>query len=118
MLSRVEPVATAHSPESLAASLRGEPGLVLLRSAGFDHPQARYSFVAARPFLTLISRGSRCVIRRQGGSSQVKFGNPWRILDALLARYELLDELDLPFPLGAALGYWGYNLRLFVEPKL
>jgi para-aminobenzoate synthetase component 1 len=28
------------------------------------------------------------------------------------------DEIDLPFPLGGAFGYWGYNLRRFVEPRL
>jgi para-aminobenzoate synthetase component 1 len=35
-----------------------------------------------------------------------------------MARYELLEELDLPFPLGGCFGYWGYDLKNFVEPKL
>ena len=35
-----------------------------------------------------------------------------------MARYELLDEMDLPFPLGGCFGYWGYDLKNFVEPKL
>jgi para-aminobenzoate synthetase component 1 len=35
-----------------------------------------------------------------------------------MSRYELLDELDLPFPLGGCFGYWGYDLKNFVEPKL
>ena len=35
-----------------------------------------------------------------------------------MARYELLDEIDLPFPLGGCFGYWGYDLKNFVEPKL
>ena len=35
-----------------------------------------------------------------------------------MARYELLDDLDLPFPLGGCFGYWGYDLKNFVEPKL
>jgi anthranilate/para-aminobenzoate synthase component I len=30
----------------------------------------------------------------------------------------LLDEIDLPFPLGGCFGYWGYDLKNFVEPKL
>ena len=53
---------TAHTPESLVEQLRGERGVVLLRSALFDSPQARYSFVATRPFLTFRSFGSRCEI--------------------------------------------------------
>src|SRR5688572_28042920 len=35
-----------------------------------------------------------------------------------MARFELLDEVDHPFPLGGAFGYWGYDLKNFVEPKL
>ncbi|MBI2925648.1 MAG: hypothetical protein HYY24_08085 [Verrucomicrobia bacterium] len=109
--------ATAHTSESLGEQLRGEPGAVMLRSALFDSAQARYSFVAARPFLTLRSFGSRCELRSAQGV-QVQFGNPWCVLDSLMARYELLDEVDLPFPLGGCFGYWGYDLKNFVEPKL
>ncbi len=35
-----------------------------------------------------------------------------------MARFELLDEIDLPFPLGGCFGYWGYDLKNFTEPKL
>jgi para-aminobenzoate synthetase component 1 len=137
----IQEIPTAHTPESLAEQLRGLPGMVLLRSGTFDSPQARYSFVTARPFLTFRSFGSRCEIfsaylqpstlppplaaaarpRRnavKAGNPQLKFGNPWQILDALLARCELLDEIDLPFPLGGCFGYWGYDLKNFIEPKL
>ena len=113
----IKETATAHTPESLGEQFRGEPGVVLLRSALFDSAQARYSFVAARPFLTLRSFGSRCELRSAEGA-QVHFGNPWSVLDGLMARYELLDEVDLPFPLGGCFGYWGYDLKNFVEPKL
>jgi len=134
----IQEIPTAHTPESLAAQLRGNPGLVLLRSGLFDSPQARYSFVAARPFLTFRSFGSQCrispavaadVTRRKASAvtlldpttcigCHVQFGNPWRVLDALMSRYELLDEVDLPFPLGGCFGYWGYDLKNFTEPKL
>src|SRR4030095_16554564 len=101
-------IQTAHTPETLAESLRGEPGLVVLRSALFDSPQARYSFVAARPFLTLRAFGSRCELTDADGT-RVQFGDPWRLLDALMARCELLEEVDLPFPLGGCFGFWGYD---------
>jgi len=113
----LQEIHTAHTPESLVGQLRGEPGVVLLRSALFDSPQARYSLVASRPFLTLRSSGSRCELIERGTARQ-QFGDPWAVLDGLMARYELLDELDLPFPLGGCFGYWGYDLKNFVEPKL
>lgn len=96
-------------------ALGGEPGVVLLRSQMFESAQARYSFVAARPFLTFRSRGSCCEL---SNSATLQYGNPWRLLDSLMSRFELLDEIDLPFPLGGCFGYWGYDLKNFVEPKL
>ncbi len=111
-------------PESLVEQLQiGDCGLriVLLRSSAFDSRQARYSFVAANPFLIFRSFGSRCEIfdsKLKTQNSKLQFGNPWHLLDALMARYELLDEIDLPFPLGGAFGYWGYDLKNFTEPKL
>jgi len=116
----IEETVSPHSPETLVEQLNGEPGVVLLRSALFDSPQARYSFVAARPFLTFRSVGSRCEwwSEPEKPGSHIQFGNPWHVLDGLMSRYELLDEIDLPFPLGGCFGYWGYDLKNFVEPKL
>jgi para-aminobenzoate synthetase component 1 len=119
----IQEIATVETPESLVERLQGERGITLLRSAGFDSAQARYSFVAANPFLTFRSFGSRCEVTSFGSQpstpdAQLQFGNPWHLLDALMARYELLDEIDLPFPLGGCFGYWGYDLKNFTEPKL
>jgi para-aminobenzoate synthetase component I len=116
----LQEIATEQSPESLVARLGDATGVVLLRSAGFDSTRARYSFVAANPFLTFRSFGSRCEVTHPEprATTQIQFGNPWHLLDALMARCELLDEIDLPFPLGGCFGYWGYDLKNFTEPKL
>ena len=111
-------IETSRPPESLAGQLLSyHPGVVLLRGSG-DFPQARYSFVVANPFLVFRSFGSRCEIAQPATTHYVQFGNPWQILDALMSRYELLDEMDLPFPLGGCFGFWGYDLKNFTEPKL
>jgi para-aminobenzoate synthetase component 1 len=117
MRSLVQLCSTCHTPESLAAQLRPEHGLVLLRSGFFESGQARYSFLAARPFLTFRSVGSRCEVRSTS-SRCCLFGNPWVILEELLGRFELHDEVDLPFPLGGCFGFWGYDLKNFIESKL
>jgi para-aminobenzoate synthetase component 1 len=116
----IQEIQTAHTPESLVENLRGENGIVLLRTSQFELPSARYSFVTASPFLTFCAFGSRCEITPHAArrTPQVQFGNPWHLLDALMSRYELLDEIDLPFPLGGAFGCWGYDLKNFTEPKL
>ncbi len=124
----IQQVQSSHTPESLVEQLRGEAGIVLLRSSFFESPRARYSFVAAKPFLTFRSFGSRCEITAAKTDDRSippfhngdyeQFGNPWHILDGLMARYELLEEIDSPFPLGGCFGYWGYDLKNFVEPRL
>jgi len=117
----IQKIPTTHTPESLVKQLSGQGGIILLRSNSFDATQARYSFVAANPFLIFKSFGSRCEISSLQPSTentQPQFGNPWHLLDALMARCELLDEIDSPFPLGGVFGYWGYDLKNFTEPKL
>lgn len=114
----VQEVRSGATPEALAEQLHRFNGLVLLQSALFDSTQARYSYVAASPFLTFRSFGSRCETHSAATGLRTQFGNPWHLLDRLMARYELLEEIDLPFPLGGCFGYWGYELKNFVEPKL
>jgi para-aminobenzoate synthetase component 1 len=115
--SIVQQAETGNTPESLAESLAGEPGLILLLSALPESPQARHSFVGVRPFLVFRSFGTRCELIHEEATQRV-FGNPWQVLNQLMGRYELLDEVDLPFPLGGCFGFWGYDLKHFVEPRL
>jgi para-aminobenzoate synthetase component I len=105
------------SPELLLPALGDQPGTVLLYSGSPAGPNARYSFLATRPFLLFQSRGSRCEVWSARGRS-TWFANPWHVLNDLLNRYEVRDEIDQPFPLGGAFGYWGYDLRHHVEPRL
>ncbi|HEY9510849.1 MAG TPA: aminodeoxychorismate synthase component I [Verrucomicrobiae bacterium] len=125
----IQEISNSLSPEQLVKRLHDAGGVMLLRSlnpsgagaasGSVEISSARYSFVVANPFLTFRSFGSQCEVTRQDlRTSQTQFGNPWHLLDSLMARYELLEEIDLPFPLGGCFGYWGYDLRNFVEPKL
>ena len=117
MRAIVETLDLFPAPETMAAELRGAEGTVLLRTGLFNVPEARYSFLVANPFLSFRSYGARCVLEERGREAEL-FGNPWDQLQGLLSRYELLDDLDVPFPLGGCFGFWGYDLKNFVEPKL
>lgn len=109
-------VETGLTPEGLCEHLQGEPGVILLHNGG-PWASAPCSLVAARPFLTLRAFGARCELRTRE-RLQVHFGNPWQMLEDLMARFELDETFDLPIPLGGCFGFWGYSLKNFVEPTL
>ncbi|MGC8886003.1 MAG: aminodeoxychorismate synthase component I [Verrucomicrobiia bacterium] len=94
--------------------LLNEQGSILLLSALPSHPYSRYSFLCRKPFLEFRSDGSICEIT-SGFKTIRLYGNPWLVLDDLLQRYELLNEIDLPFPVGGAFGFWGYDLKNHIE---
>lgn len=116
------------TPEALVEHLQAEPGVALLRSALFDPVHGRFSFVAARPFLTFRSFGARCEIcetrldqdcaRLTGQTCRVEYGNTWELLDSLSRRFEVPEADSLGAPAGGCFGFWGYDLKNFVEPKL
>lgn len=117
MRALIQEIPELPSPEGLVEALGPNHGTVLLRSAMFDLPSARYSLVAARPMATFQSNGAQAWLQ-QGRQRQRLSGDPWAMLANLLQRFELRDEPDLPFPLGGCFGFWSYGLKHFVEPRL
>jgi len=114
MIRRFE---TAHSPETLVQRLSGPTGVVLLRSGESRGGLGRYSLVTAWPFLAFRSWGALCELRTRDHRF-VQYGDPWQSRADLLARYETLDPVDAPFPVGGCFGVWGYDLKSFLEPRV
>lgn len=115
----VHPLESLLSPEQVGKALRSSDQPVLLRSGGELTTTNRYSIAVAFPFLSFECHGAQC--EWQLADNQVlsrQFGNPWKLLASQLARYELPDEPDLPFPTGGCFGFWGYDLKQFVEPRV
>src|SRR4051794_33874198 len=96
----IQTVNAMPSPEAVASAIPAASGIILLRTALFHIPEARYSYLVANPFLTFRSYGPRCDLSSANGPATTLFGNPWNQLQSLISRYELLDDIDLPFPLG------------------
>lgn len=115
----LHPIESPPTPEQIGSALVAIDQPVILRSGGRSSTVNRYSIATAFPFLTFESRGAECEWRpadRQIVTRQ--FGDPWKLLATQLARYELPDEPDLPFPTGGCFGFWGYDLKQFVEPRV
>ena len=116
---RVIECSTQQTPLGLVSQpgLGDTRGTVLLTIPGQDFFTPRYSIVAAKPFMTFSAWGSRCEIQTNSGR-QVLQGNPWEILSRLIEPMARPSTESLPFPLGGCFGFWGYELKRFIEPRL
>ena len=95
-------------PHHLLHLARKTPDAVWLDGSSRDSSLGRRSILGVDPHLVFSCRGDLCEIRENGAIRTIR-DDPWRVLDALLARYATRPG---PFPLarGAALGYLGYDL--------
>ena len=119
MRSSIQLLRGSTTIDELLAVLSDTPDVVLLQSAMRGRSDSRYSFFAAHPMMTIKAFGTDCHLyypsSRRG---HTLYGNPWAITEHLMQPFEVMEELDSPFPLGGCFGYWGYDLKQFVEPKL
>ncbi|HUT74659.1 MAG TPA: aminodeoxychorismate synthase component I [Armatimonadota bacterium] len=84
-----------------------------LDSALVDGRSGRWSFMGAEPFALLESKGAR--LRVSGLRADGDRRSPFAALKTLLSRFPLAREPGDPPFLGGAVGYFGYDLRHFVE---
>jgi para-aminobenzoate synthetase component 1 len=105
--------------------LRDEPFAFLLDSALASPKLGRYSFMGARPFLTLRARRSLATdsgpraarIRLDSPNRHLELeGDPLAVLRALLEKLAVEREGNETIPfLGGAVGHFGYECGHFVE---
>lgn len=110
------PVDQAPSPEQVLGLLGGECGVKLLRSRAPYGTRSRYSFLTRKPFLEFEALGTECRWR-QDGRTFTQYGQPWLLLEEAMGRYETLDQVDTPFPLGGCFGYFGYGMGTLGERR-
>jgi para-aminobenzoate synthetase component 1 len=85
----------------------------LLDSALVDERLGRWSFMGANPFAAIRTKGQ--TRRVWGTQPDIRQNSPFAAVSGTLARYPVEREPDDPPFLGGAVGYWGYELRHFVE---
>lgn len=102
------------TPVEAAERLRHLPELVLLDSSRPGGALGGASYLTADPFLTLRARGRRVEIA-DGAGRRVLEGDPWLVLQGLLARYRRAPLPALPPFQGGAAGSFGYDLGRHLE---
>ena len=87
---RIQQLQEAVVPHAVAPAFAHFPGLALLESS---QPGAlgRYSYLTADPFLRVESVGDQITLqwRDRSPQSEVRYGQPFAVLRALLAEYAM-----------------------------
>ena len=109
---RIEEIDYERDTGARFAGLAHLPGSVFLDSGGFGGGRGRYDVFAAKPYLTLTSRGRHTEIRSRLGA-RVSEANPFRLLKEALAPVAPAVSA-LPFA-GGAIGYFAYDLARWLE---
>lgn len=93
----------------------GQPAF-LLESVEGGERLARYSFIGIDPYLVYGHHGKAgWVYNRASGVVQKVAGNPFYLLEKLVASYQAPVFTDLPRFFGGAAGYFGYDLVRWLE---
>ena len=113
---RIQQLPKAVVPHAVAPAFAHFPGLALLESS---QPGAlgRYSYLTADPFLRLESTGDRISLhwRDRSPSCEVRYGQPFAALRALLGEYASTPAPEGPPFQGGAVGAFAYDLGRQLE---
>ena len=109
---RLTPIPYRIDSAELFEVIADEPWAVFLDSGRPRSNAGRFDILAARPFITLVTRGSLTEVR-QADSVRQAADDPFD----LLRHYLAADFAATPLPFcGGAIGYFGYDLARRIEP--
>jgi anthranilate synthase component I len=91
------------------AIFRGEENAFLLESVERGEQIGRYTFLGARPYMQLRTRGSEITIQRSKKTEQRK-GNVFEIAKKLLQQHKLAHVPGLPPFTAGAVGFCSYDI--------
>jgi anthranilate synthase component I len=91
------------------AIFRGEENAFLLESVERGEQIGRYTFLGARPYMQLRTRGGEITIQR-GKKTEQREGNVFEIAKKLLQRHKLAHVPGLPPFTAGAVGFCSYDI--------
>ena len=98
----------------------GQPFSFLLESVEGGERVGRYSLLGCDPLWRLEARGDRTIQTGRDGTTKTHIGNPLEYLSACLEPIQPIKLPDLPIdlPTGGLIGFWGYELIKWIEPRV
>src|SRR5947199_2584151 len=91
----------------------------LFESAERNEESGRFSFIGINPLLILSQREGNLTIReKSGGVTNVKTSDPLYEMQKVLGEFRFVPRDDVPHFQGGAVGFAGYDVVRFFEPKV
>ncbi len=97
---------------------QGQPFSFLLESVEGGERVGRYSLLGCDPLWRLEARGDRTTQTFRDGTEKVYVGNPFEHLATCLASIHPVHLPQLPPNIGGLIGFWGYELIHWIEPRV
>jgi anthranilate synthase component I len=97
---------------------QGQPYSFLLESVEGGERVGRYSLLGCDPLWRLEARGDRTTQTFRDGTEKVYVGNPFEHLAHCLASIHPVKLPQLPPNIGGLIGFWGYELINWIEPRV
>jgi anthranilate synthase component I len=98
------------TPVSAFLALAGEePGSFLLESIEAGERIGRYTFLGARPYMQVQSRGTEIMVERRGRVER-RAGNIFETVQQMLRQHRAAVVPDLPPFTAGAVGYFAYDI--------
>src|SRR5512146_3427963 len=98
------------TPVSAFLALAGaEPGAFLLESVEAGERIGRYTFLGARPYMQVQSRGAELTVERRGRVERSS-GNIFQMVQRILRQHRVAAVPELPPFTAGAVGYFAYDV--------
>ena len=116
-----EVLADLQTPLAIYDRVRGDGPSFLLESVEHGERWGRWSFVGLRPFLQMTAQHGAVELIGSAPAAAVSAaagGDPLQTLESLLADLRTPDLEGLPPLFSGAVGYVGYDVVRFIEPRI
>ncbi|OGW60751.1 MAG: anthranilate synthase component I [Nitrospirae bacterium RBG_16_64_22] len=106
-----ELLADVETPVSAYMKVARGPHSFLLESVEGGERWARYSFIGCDPGMVIEGKGKSVAIRTAAGRERFRFQrDPLEVVEAVMARYKVVEDSSLPRFSGGLVGALGYDL--------
>jgi anthranilate synthase component I len=113
-----EIISDVDTPVAAFEKLRRDGHSFLFESAERNEESGRFSFIGSDPLILIRSRGGEIAIQENGVERNAhSTSDPLTELEGILAGFRFIPRDDIPHFHGGAVGFLGYDLIRFFEPK-